>query len=172
MPPLLGTSKKSRQRSYSVQFSNAGSKSDQIGEIRDRLIELQSRDFLSLREEWSRLNGSAPPRLSRDLMLRYIAYYLQVEVYGGLSAQTLRTLEVQHELIGEESKLSETPQSSLSHGARLVREWHGRTHIVEVLNKGFYFEGKAYRSLSEIARRITGSHWSGPRFFGLTKRGK
>jgi hypothetical protein len=51
-----------------------------------------------------------------------------------------------------------------------VREWHGRTHTVSVIDEGFEFQGKSYRSLTEIARRITGAQWSGPRFFGLTKR--
>jgi hypothetical protein len=54
----------------------------------------------------------------------------------------------------------------------LVREWHGRTHSVDVLQEGFLFERKTYRSLSQIARRITGAHWSGPRFFGLVKKRK
>ena len=52
-------------------------------------------------------------------------------------------------------------------GTRLLREWNGRQHFVEVVDKGFVFDGKTYRSLSAIARRITGAHWSGPRFFGL-----
>ena len=140
--------------------------------IHERIEVLQSLDVIALREEWYRLKGSAPPRLSRDLLLRAVAYELQVEAFGGLSAQAHRKLSRSDERAGEALEAPERPKARLSSGARLVREWHGRTHSVEVLQNGFLFEGQNYRSLSKIARRITGSHWSGPRFFGLAKRKK
>ena len=66
-------------------------------------------------------------------------------------------------LIGGELRLP----AALASGTRLMREWNGRMHVVDVTDDGFVFDGKTYRSLSAIARRITGVHWSGPRFFGL-----
>jgi len=140
--------------------------------IEGRIEDLQSLDVIALREEWRRLKGSAPPRLSRDLLLRAIAYELQVKAFGGLSAQALRKISMAEDKSGDTLETPERLQVRLSSGARLVREWHGRTHSVEVLQNGFLFDGQTYRSLSEIARRITGSHRSGPRFFGLTRNRK
>ena len=143
---------------------------DHAGIIQKHIEALQSLDVIALRDEWRRLKNSAPPRLSRDLLLRAVAYELQAEAFGGLSAQALRRISMAEGKAGDTLEAPECPQARLSSGARLVREWHGRTHSVEVLENGFLFEGQTYRSLSEIARRITGSHWSGPRFFGLTRK--
>ena len=142
------------------------------GSIDDRLEWLRSLDPIALREEWRNLKDSDPPRLSRDLMLRSLAYALQVKAFGGLSPSTRRKLDASYEATSEAPQSAEQQKSALSAGARLVREWHGRTYSVEVTQEGFLFEGRTYRSLSEIARKITGSHWSGPRFFGLVKRGR
>jgi hypothetical protein len=136
--------------------------------IAEQLEALQSMDLIALREEWRKLKGSEPPRLSRDLMMRAVAYALQIQAFGELPSGTIKKLGGLDAQPGEIVSKAETATTRLSPGARLVREWHGRTHGVEVLRQGFLFEGKVYRSLSEIARRITGSHWSGPRFFGLT----
>jgi len=127
-------------------------------------------DLITLREEWRKLKGSEPSRLSRDLMLRAVAYTLQIRVFGEPPASAIKKFGASIGEVGEVMPTAEQPRRDLSAGARLVREWHGRTHSVEVLKEGFLFEGKVYRSLSEIARFITGSHWSGPRFFGLTKK--
>jgi hypothetical protein len=151
----------------SARISRKPSNADYAEIIEERIKALQALDVIALREEWRRLKGSTPPRLSRDLLLRAVAYELQVEAFGGLSAQALRKISMAEDKAGD---ALETPQARLSSGARLVREWHGRTHSVEVLQNGFLFEGQTYRSLSEIARSITGSHWSGPRFFGLTRK--
>jgi hypothetical protein len=156
----------------SVQSSNRSNLKQDGSSIDDRLEWLRSLDPIALREEWRKLKGSDPPRLSRDLMVRSVAYALQVEAFGGLSRSTLRKLEASHEGASQAPQSTEQQKSTLSAGTRLVREWHGRTYGVEVAEEGFLFEGKTYRSLTEIARRITGSHWSGPRFFGLAKRGR
>ena len=142
------------------------------GSIDDRLEWLRSLDPIALREEWRKLKASDPPRLSRDLMLRSLAYALQAEAFGGLSPAAIRKLETSTEGVSGASQNAEQQKSNLSAGARLVREWHGRTYSIEVVQEGFLFGGKTYRSLSEIARKITGSHWSGPRFFGLVKKGR
>jgi Protein of unknown function (DUF2924) len=120
-----------------------------------------------LYDEWRRLYRGQPPRLSRDLLIRALAYRLQELSHGGLSKATERQLAaVRQELAaGGDGVLS--PQPRLRPGARLAREWRGRTHTVVVTEDGFDYAGEAYSSLTKIAHRITGAHWSGPRFFGL-----
>ena len=155
-----------------ARYSGHPQKHDQSAQIAEQLEALQSMDLIALREEWRKLKGADPPRLSRDLMLRAVAYALQVEAFGELPAGTIKKLGASSDQAAGVTTATERPRRDLSAGARLVREWHGRTHSVEVLRQGFLFEDKVYRSLSEIARRITGSHWSGPRFFGLTGKRK
>ena len=142
--------------------------SERVRAIEARLSELELLDLPLLREEWRKHLRGEPPRLSRDLTLRALAYAIQKEAFGGLSRQAAKRLQGS---IGDgEGAGALSRASRLSAGARLVREWRGRTHTVEVLDQGFLYEGVSYKSLSEVARRITGAHWSGPRFFGLSKR--
>jgi hypothetical protein len=155
-----------------VRRSDLQQKQDLSVAIAEQLEALQSLDLIALRDEWRKLKGSEPPRLSRDLMLRSVAYALQVVAFGELPSNTVKMLGTSHDQSEEVAPNSVSSRASLSAGARLVREWHGRTHSVEVLQEGFLFERRTYRSLSQIARRITGAHWSGPRFFGLVKKRK
>ena len=120
---------------------------------------------VQLRAEWRRLFGTDPPQLSRDLLARALAYRIQEQAFGGLSRASLRRLEAPAARDGEP-----TPPAPLRPGTRLVREWHGQTHVVVVTEAGFDYAGSRYSSLSRIARLITGAHWSGPRFFGTTAR--
>lgn len=122
-----------------------------------------------LLERWLALYRLPPPKgISRALLIRALAYQLQVKQWGGLESGSARRLRNEP---GGSSPASQTaPQPSrprLQPGARLLREWNGRTHEVEVVEKGFLWRGKPYRSLSAVARAITGARWSGPRFFGL-----
>jgi len=120
-----------------------------------------------LRKEWRRLYRGQPPRLSRDLLVRAIAYRMQELDYGGLSKATQRKLlTLAKEL--EANGVAADPGPRLRPGARLIREWRGRTHTVVVTQDGFEYAHKNYSSLTKIAHAITGAHWSGPRFFGLT----
>ena len=143
--------------------------SERLEAIEARLSELEALDLPLLREEWRKQLGGEPPRLSRDLMLRALAYAIQEEAFGGLSRQAVKRLKGSIKGEGEGAGAL-SRGARLSAGARLVREWRGRTHVVEVLDHGFIYQGVTYKSLSELARRITGAHWSGPRFFGLSKR--
>jgi hypothetical protein len=121
-----------------------------------------------LRKEWRRLYRSQPPRLSRDLLVRAIAYRIQELHYGGLSKATRRKLTALVQARGSDVETAtESGAQRISAGARLVREWNGRTHTVTVEEDGFSYAGQNYRSLSAVARDITGARWSGPRFFGL-----
>ena len=143
-----------------------------------RLAELETMNTAALQVEWRRLFRSQPPSLSRDLLMRAIGYRYQEIAFGGLSkaaARKLRTLAdaakaantVTAASPAGDNRQVPVARTVLMPGARLVREWHGRTHSVTVTETGFDYAGRNYRSLTEIAREITGTHWSGPRFFGL-----
>ena len=123
-----------------------------------------------LRKEYRRLYHSKAPRLSRDLLVRAIGYRRQEIEHGGLGKATRRKLQTIAKAIRSTGRVGPTPSLSTKPGARLVREWHGRTHTVIVTDDGFEYAGASYSSLTKIAMAITGAHWSGPRFFGLLGR--
>ena len=117
----------------------------------------------------SRPSGLLPPRsLSRVFMRRVLAYERQCRTHGGHSATTRRALAP----MANETPSPGVPAGSVSPGTHLVREWNGRTYQVEVIDNGYRFDGKTYPSLTAITKRITGTHWSGLRFFGLTLKRK
>jgi hypothetical protein len=121
-----------------------------------------------LRERWKTIYGRAPSReIGRSFLARAIAYRLQERAYGGLKSSTRRLLA----RVAEETATVSSPKKPqirmAQSGTILIREWQGSAHRVTVLDDGVSFNGKHYRSLSEVAREITGSRWSGPRFFGL-----
>lgn len=134
--------------------------------VERELAALAEMDRSALLQRWRMAFGrDAPPRLSRPLMEKAIAYDLQVKAFGGLSVRTRRALRAAARADGK-STLTNMP----SCGTRLIREWHGTVHEVEVLEDGYLWRGERHRSLSAIARAITGTKWSGPRFFGLMAR--
>jgi Protein of unknown function (DUF2924) len=137
--------------------------------IAGELARLSAATIFELRGEWRRLHRMPPPmRLSRDLLMRGITYKLQERRLGGLSKSILRKLEgVSVE--SEASGAHKPPPISLKAGTRLVRAWRGVTQTVLVQAQGFEWNGRRYRSLTIVAHKITGAHWSGPRFFGLRK---
>ncbi len=119
----------------------------------------------ALTARWLTIYCSEPPKgISRHLLIRAIAYEIQAKRYGGLKPATGRRLKG---IVNGTNSERKTPPR-LQPGARLVREWHGVSHVVEVTTDGFIWNGDRHRSLSAIARAITGARWSGPRFFGLT----
>ena len=123
-----------------------------------------------LRRAWRRLYHSGPPQgLSRDLIIRGLADQLQQRTHGGPSRALQRRLRI---LAAEFEKGAGSFDAGgvLKTGASLVRRWRGRTHTVLVGADGFEYDGQRYRSLTVIAERITGAHWSGPRFFGVKQR--
>jgi len=131
---------------------------------------LVDRSTQDLRLAWRQLHGTGPPPgLSRDLMIRALAHQLQERTEGGASPTLRRRLQG---LAGEFEKggASFDPGIMPKTGTMLVRQWRGHTHTVLVREDGFEYEGQHHCSLTVIAERITGAHWSGPRFFGLTKR--
>ena len=141
-----------------------------VPEVDRQIAELVDRSTHELRLAWRQLYCTGPPRgLSRDLLIRALANQLQERTHGGASRALRRRLQT---LTGEFERGSGSFDPGLlpKTGTTLVRQWRGRTHKVLVGEDGFEYEGQRYRSLSVIAERITGAHWSGPRFFGLTKR--
>jgi hypothetical protein len=143
-----------------------------MAEVEGEIAGLVDRSTPELRLAWRKLHRTGPPLgLSRDLMIRALATKLQEHNYGGPSLALRRRLQT---LAGEFEKgvLSFDPGTVLKTGATLVRRWRGHTHTVLVREDGFEYEGQHYRSLTVIAERITGAHWSGPRFFGLTQRAR
>jgi hypothetical protein len=119
-----------------------------------------------LREKWGGLEGTCPPSIPPGLLRRLVAQRLQERRHGTLPELVARELaRIAASGAGTEPgriRIDLTP------GTRLVREWNGQTIVVEVLENGFRYADRTWRSLSEIARHVTGAHWSGPRFFGLT----
>ena len=129
-----------------------------------RIAALEQMTLDDLRTEWRRVIKTSPQcRLSADLLRRCVAHRLQEAACGGCSRQTMR------KLAAAASRHNTTPEAaiSLKTGTSLVREWHGRTYIVHVLEDGLLYEGQHFASLTGIAREITGAAWSGPRFFGV-----
>jgi hypothetical protein len=123
-----------------------------------------------LRAVWRGLRCGEPTAgSSRDLMLREIAYKLQERAHGGLAPAIRRRLRALAAEVEANEAGAFTPTLLLRPGTRLLREWGGKTHTVIVLDDGFEYEGERYPSLTQIARRITDAHWSGPRFFGLRR---
>jgi len=139
-------------------------------EVARRLEALRDLSPDELRKEWRRLYRSQPPRLSRDLLVRAIAYRMQELRYGGLSKATSRKLAALVRARVSDDDIGSADTQRIRAGARLVREWRGRTHTIQVTEDGFEYDGRPYSSLSKIAHAITGAHWSGPRFFGLNRK--
>jgi hypothetical protein len=121
-----------------------------------------------LRERWKAIYGRRPSReIGRSFLTRAIASRLQERVYGGLKPSTRRLLAKVAEETATGGSAKKPQIRKAQSGTLLIREWQGNAHRVTVLDDGVSFNGKRYRSLSEVAREITGSRWSGPRFFGL-----
>jgi hypothetical protein len=136
--------------------------------IERELDRIRSLGLKELRLEWRRLFHSDPPRISRDLLVLGMGYRLQEIAHSGLGKATRRKLQTMAKALRKTGQVCPTPSLGLKPGARLIREWHGRTHTVTVKEDGFEYAGTSYSSLSKIAKKITSAHWSGPRFFGLS----
>ena len=123
-------------------------------------------------KRWRGFYRASPPKgISRRMMVRAIAYEMQAKKYGGLKPAVSRQLQRIAMGLVAGDRVTIKAASRLKPGARLVREWNGATHVVEVVDDGFIWNGERHSSLSAIARTITGARWSGPRFFGLISGG-
>jgi hypothetical protein len=124
----------------------------------------------ALRLFWAERWGRPPQYRSRDLMLRALAYRLQVQAEGGLPGASVRRMAVYAAKFMDDRKFTPTPGPLLKPGASLVREWQGARHEVLVTGDGFLYRGRRFRSLSQVAQTITGTKWNGLLFFGLKTR--
>ena len=121
-----------------------------------------------LRQRWAEFYGVAPsPRISRELLVRAVAHRIQEEAHGDLGKACRRQLARLAETLREGGSLEVTQTRSFKPGTKLIREWKGKVHEVVIAGGTYIWAGQNYRSLSQIARAITGTRWSGPRFFGL-----
>ena len=126
--------------------------------------EIETMDRPALIAAWNEVFGTpVPKRLSSPFLRRFLAFEVQARESGGLPK----------EFLGRIAKAARNDGSfvspALKPGGRLIREWNGATHVVDVVEGGFIWNGQRYSSLSPIARAITGARWSGPRFFGLKR---
>jgi len=128
------------------------------GDLRD-LDGMGRPELLALWQEV--FDTPAPRMLSQPFLRRFIAFEVQSRRHGGLPRKVTAAIEK------GTGKSQPAASPALKPGGRLLREWNGVTHVVDVTEDGFEWNGQSYRSLSAIAREITGAHWSGPRFFGL-----
>ena len=119
---------------------------------------LEGMTLQQLRAEWQARYGAPPKLRSVDLLARLLSWRMQAEVAGGLDPATIRRL--QHRTVP-------VAGPTLTPGVRIEREWRGVRHSVEVVEGGFRWNGRVYKSLSKVANAITGTKWNGPRFFGL-----
>jgi Protein of unknown function (DUF2924) len=131
------------------------------------LARLPAMDHKELQQHWKELFGREPsPGMRRNHMIPILAYRTQEQAFGGMKESAVRMLRELALGIATESKVAYRPKT----GTRYVREHNGKLHEVTVLDNGFEYEGESYRSLTEIAKVITGTQWSGPVFFGLKGR--
>jgi hypothetical protein len=139
-------------------------------DIEAEIAALLDRSTQELRLAWRKLHRTEPPfGMSRDLLIRSLADNLQQRALGSPNLALRHRLQT----LARASKRGAHSVDIgvvLKAGSTLVREWRGHTHTILVCEDGFEYEGERYRSLTVIAERITGAHWSGPRFFGLTKQ--
>ena len=131
--------------------------------LEDELAALATMSSTQLREKWQRLTGRPIPKVSPSLLRLALGYELQASALGGLSRSTQQKLT--------QLAAAKTRTSGIQPGMRLVREWNGTIHLVLIGEDGIIrWNDREWRSLSEVARAITGTRWSGPAFFGLKKK--
>jgi len=176
-PPIHDASARQPSGGPSPVPGRGGDRNDRarkpgLSEVEAEIAGLLDRSTQELRLAWRKWHRTEPPLgLSRDLLIRALAYDLQERAHGGLSAALRRRMRG---LAGDLEKGDHCVDAGVvpKTGTTLLRAWRGQTHSVLVREDGFEYEGERYRSLTVIAERITGAHWSGPRFFSLTKRAR
>jgi hypothetical protein len=149
------------------------SRDGEIDGLGGDLAELSGMSLEELRALWpARFRDPVPKLRSRDLTARAMTYRLQAAVFGGLSIETERRLADLARRFAADRGFTPVSGPALKPGSSLVREWRGVRHEVRVAEAGFVYRGQPYRSLSSVARQITGTRWNGQAFFGLRKSAK
>lgn len=160
-----------RRPDRSRHGATARSPADASVGLTDAIAQLRDLDLAALLVRWrNHVGGEPPAHLPKFLIVRMLAFRLQEDAYGGLPDSAKRALE---RLRGPDGQRSPEPippvsvSAGLRPGTLITREWQGALHRVMVLEEGFAWNGTTHKSLSEVARAITGTRWSGPKFFGL-----
>ena len=138
-----------------------------MASLAESLAALLTMSPAQLRAEWRKVYRASPPRLTPDLLLRGIAYRLQERANGSLPKSLARQLDCEAKRVLLADAPASKPELHLKLGTRLVRSWNGTTYSVLVTDNGFVMGNRNFTSLSHVAAAITGTHWSGPRFFGV-----
>lgn len=140
--------------------------------VEAEIARLGDLDLAVLQVRWRSVTGRAAPKAAtKSLLLRMLAYRIQADALGDLDPDTVRFLD----RIASSPETTSVPlpdRERVGGGGVLTREWEGVTHRVMALKEGYVWNGGTYRSLSEVARAITGVRWNGPRFFGLRDKGR
>jgi hypothetical protein len=161
---MRGTTKRSETRSVRPRESTAADES-----VVAQLAALKRMSVVELKVKWESLFGTPAPNNSRSYLELRLGYRIQELTLGGLSRETRRTLDLLADEIEGQSKhrsIIADPRNPIV-GTRLVREWDGVAHTVTVMKDGFDWQERRFKSLSAVARAITGTQWNGYRFFGL-----
>ena len=138
--------------------------------ISSQINTLRSLSRQRLLELWQKLYGKVPqPKIRRELMVPFLAYRMQEKQYGGLNASTRSELRRIARGLEKKPSVELRIRPRIKPGTRLCRRWRGKMHEIFVTESGYEYCGVGYRSLSEVAQKITGTRWSGPAFFGLKK---
>ncbi len=146
--------------------------SDQTTTVLSQITALEGMDLHQLRDRWRSLFDTEPPGYGKVMMRKRLAYRIQELAYGGLTEATKRKLREIHKKAEERRRRERNSTTLPVTGSVLVREHDGIRHEVTILDNGFEYAGKNWRSLSAIAKHITGTKWNGHAFFGLrSKRG-
>ena len=135
-----------------------------------KLSELEALERSDLQALWQRLfKQPAPPKMHKQVMMALLAYRLQERHEGGLSNAALVQLRRARDAVRDGGRYKPSKAQAYKPGTRIIRRWGREVHEVTVLERGYDYRGQVYRSLSQIAREITGVRWNGPAFFGLRK---
>ena len=138
--------------------------------VLQQVTELTGMSYQTLKDRWRSLYGTEPPAYKREHIIRRLAYRIQELAFGGLSDSTrieLDRIAAEDEVSPSIRTLRKSKTTRPIAGTCLIRQWNGSRHVVTTTVDGFQYEGRRYKSLSAVARSITGAHWSGPQFFGL-----
>jgi hypothetical protein len=138
--------------------------------LSQKIAELPSLNKAQLLPIWRQnFEREPPPKLRKELMVPILAYRMQERVYGGLSHSARKRLREIAASLKTGKQLRKDADVGPTDGTKLIRSWHGETHEVIATAEGYRYRGQRYGSLSKIARVITGTQWSGPKFFGVKK---
>jgi hypothetical protein len=143
---------------------------DQLLALETEIRRLPDLGLKELRDRWKALFGNpAPPSLRRRFLARAVAYQMQVEAFGGLSNSTKRRLREIVDALRRGNPDAAGVTRTIRPGTQMLRQWRDKTHVVTAISGGFEWNGQNFKSLSAVAKQITGTNWNGYAFFGIKR---